>query len=101
MQVLLAMLPAYHEHVKTHENTLITKFFGLYRVKPYGGPKVRFTARHSVLVEVRQGLVVQLGRTWWKPCSASGYRPQKSHEGACLPGNLLLKGSLRVVIFFF
>ncbi|CAM6114143.1 unnamed protein product [Calypogeia fissa] len=39
VKVLLAMLPAYHDHVKTHENTLITKFFGLHRVKPYGGQK--------------------------------------------------------------
>ncbi|KAL3692748.1 hypothetical protein R1sor_006399 [Riccia sorocarpa] len=42
VKVLLAMLPAYHEHVRSYENTLITKFFGLHRVKPYGGQKVRF-----------------------------------------------------------
>jgi 1-phosphatidylinositol-4-phosphate 5-kinase len=34
------MLTAYHLHVKTYENTLITKFFGLHRIKPYGGQKV-------------------------------------------------------------
>ncbi|BBN06068.1 1-phosphatidylinositol-4-phosphate 5-kinase [Marchantia polymorpha subsp. ruderalis] len=39
VKVLLAMLPAYHEHVRSYENTLITKFFGLHRVKPYGGQK--------------------------------------------------------------
>ncbi|KAG0623343.1 hypothetical protein M758_3G166800 [Ceratodon purpureus] len=42
VKVLLSMLTAYHLHVKTYENTLITKFFGLHRIKPYGGQKVRF-----------------------------------------------------------
>jgi 1-phosphatidylinositol-4-phosphate 5-kinase len=42
VKVLLGMLSAYHIHVKTYENTLITKFFGLHRIKPYGGQKVRF-----------------------------------------------------------
>lgn len=34
------MLPYYHHHVKTYENTLITKFFGLHRIKPSSGQKV-------------------------------------------------------------
>ncbi|XP_024388541.1 phosphatidylinositol 4-phosphate 5-kinase 9 [Physcomitrium patens] len=42
VKVLLSMLAAYHSHVKTYENTLITKIFGLHRIKPYGGQKVRF-----------------------------------------------------------
>lgn len=42
LQVLLSMLAAYHSHVKTYENTLITKIFGLHRIKPYGGQKVNF-----------------------------------------------------------
>eukprot|EP01018_Ginkgo_biloba_P012388 Gb_08021 [translate_table: standard] len=42
VQVLLRMLPNYHHHVRMHENTLITKFFGLHRIKPAGGQKVRF-----------------------------------------------------------
>ncbi|XP_024380770.1 phosphatidylinositol 4-phosphate 5-kinase 9 isoform X1 [Physcomitrium patens] len=42
VKVLLNMLAAYHLHVKTYDNTLITKFFGLHRIKPYGGQKVRF-----------------------------------------------------------
>lgn len=42
VKVLLGMLTTYHLHVKTYENTLITKFFGLHRIKPYGGQKVRF-----------------------------------------------------------
>ncbi|MFS8005081.1 putative 1-phosphatidylinositol-4-phosphate 5-kinase [Helianthus anomalus] len=42
VQVLLRMLPDYHRHVKTYENTLITKFFGLHRIKPSSGQKFRF-----------------------------------------------------------
>ncbi|KAJ3672202.1 hypothetical protein LUZ60_006923 [Juncus effusus] len=42
VQVLLRMLPNYYHHVKTYENTLITKFFGLHRVKPSSGQKFRF-----------------------------------------------------------
>ncbi|CAN6476948.1 unnamed protein product [Victoria cruziana] len=41
VQVLLQMLPNYHHHVRTHENTLVTKFFGLHRIKT-GGQKFRF-----------------------------------------------------------
>ncbi|MQM13397.1 hypothetical protein Taro_046323 [Colocasia esculenta] len=42
VQVLLRMLPNYYHHVRTDENTLITKFFGLHRVKPSSGQKFRF-----------------------------------------------------------
>ncbi|KAJ4778437.1 Phosphatidylinositol-4-phosphate 5-kinase family protein [Rhynchospora pubera] len=42
VQVLLRMLPDYYHHVKTYDNTLITKFFGLHRVKPSSGQKFRF-----------------------------------------------------------
>jgi len=42
VQVLLRMLPNYYDHVRTYENTLITKFFGLHRVKPSSGQKFRF-----------------------------------------------------------
>ncbi|XP_050262949.1 phosphatidylinositol 4-phosphate 5-kinase 8-like isoform X1 [Quercus robur] len=42
LKVLLKMLPKYYEHVKKHENTLITKFFGLHRITLRGGRKVRF-----------------------------------------------------------
>ncbi|KAF3503310.1 hypothetical protein F2Q69_00041151 [Brassica cretica] len=40
--VLLRMLPRYYEHVGEHENTLITKFFGVHRLKLKWGKKVRF-----------------------------------------------------------
>ena len=39
---LCAMLQRYYEHVSEHPDSLLTKFFGLYRVKPKGGRKVRF-----------------------------------------------------------
>ncbi|XP_030459126.1 phosphatidylinositol 4-phosphate 5-kinase 8-like isoform X1 [Syzygium oleosum] len=42
LKVLLKMLPHYYRHVGNHENTLITKFFGLHRIKLKGGRKVRF-----------------------------------------------------------
>ncbi|XVF00693.1 hypothetical protein REPUB_Repub04eG0023300 [Reevesia pubescens] len=42
LKVLLKMLPKYYNHVKEHENTLITKFFGLHRITLPGRTKVRF-----------------------------------------------------------
>ncbi|XP_052176401.1 phosphatidylinositol 4-phosphate 5-kinase 9-like isoform X2 [Diospyros lotus] len=36
------MLPSYYCHVRTYENTLITKFFGLHRIKLPSGQKFRF-----------------------------------------------------------
>ncbi|VVA93937.1 unnamed protein product [Arabis nemorensis] len=42
LKVLLRMLPRYYEHVGDHENTLITKFFGVHRLKLNWGKKVRF-----------------------------------------------------------
>ncbi|GAA0150179.1 kinase [Lithospermum erythrorhizon] len=42
VKVLLKMLPHYYEHVQLHENTLITKFFGLHQIALRHGKKVRF-----------------------------------------------------------
>ncbi|KAJ1435008.1 Phosphatidylinositol-4-phosphate 5-kinase, core [Sesbania bispinosa] len=42
LKVLLNMLPKYYRYVGDHENTLITKFFGLHRITLRGGQKVRF-----------------------------------------------------------
>lgn len=42
VKVLLQMLPTYHDHVRSYENTLVTKFFGLHRIKPSSGQKFRF-----------------------------------------------------------
>ncbi|XVE61629.1 hypothetical protein DITRI_Ditri06bG0055900 [Diplodiscus trichospermus] len=42
LKVLLRMLPNYLHHVRSYENTLITKFFGLHRIKPSSGQKFCF-----------------------------------------------------------
>ncbi|KAJ7949351.1 Phosphatidylinositol-4-phosphate 5-kinase family protein [Quillaja saponaria] len=44
VKVLLRMLPAYYNHVRAFENTLVTKFYGLHYVKLTGAAqkKVRF-----------------------------------------------------------
>ncbi|KAL0454442.1 UNVERIFIED_CONTAM: Phosphatidylinositol 4-phosphate 5-kinase [Sesamum latifolium] len=42
LKVLLKMLPNYYGHVKAHDNTLITKFFGAHRIALRHGKKVRF-----------------------------------------------------------
>ncbi|KAJ4833707.1 Phosphatidylinositol 4-phosphate 5-kinase 6 [Turnera subulata] len=44
VKVLLRMLPAYYNHVRSYENTLVTKFYGLHCVKLTGPnqKKVRF-----------------------------------------------------------
>lgn len=36
VQVLIRMLPAYYNHVRSYENTLVTKFYGLHCVKLNG-----------------------------------------------------------------
>ncbi|GJY52125.1 phosphatidylinositol 4-phosphate 5-kinase 6-like protein [Tanacetum coccineum] len=51
VKVLKRMLPAYFEHCKSFENTLVTKFFGLHCVK-LSGPiqkKVRFVIMGNLL----------------------------------------------------
>ncbi|EPS61557.1 hypothetical protein M569_13238, partial [Genlisea aurea] len=42
VKVLKRMLPRYHRHVRRYENTLITKFFGLHRIKASSGQRFRF-----------------------------------------------------------
>ncbi|KAI7749148.1 hypothetical protein M8C21_001213 [Ambrosia artemisiifolia] len=42
LQVLLKMLPSYYNHVRAHDNTLITKFYGLHEITLKGGKKVQF-----------------------------------------------------------
>ncbi|KDP38876.1 hypothetical protein JCGZ_05033 [Jatropha curcas] len=42
LKFFLRMLPNYYHYVGKHENTLITKFFGVHRIKLRGGRKVRF-----------------------------------------------------------
>ncbi|XP_071736872.1 phosphatidylinositol 4-phosphate 5-kinase 7-like [Rutidosis leptorrhynchoides] len=42
LKVLLKMLPSYYKHVSVHDNTLITKFYGLHEITLRGGKKVQF-----------------------------------------------------------
>ncbi|KAK5583743.1 hypothetical protein RB653_005342 [Dictyostelium firmibasis] len=41
-KLLRSLLPEYYEHMKRNPNSLLTKFFGLHRVKPQNGRQVRF-----------------------------------------------------------
>lgn len=34
------MLPSYYNHVQAHDNTMITKFYGIHEITPRGGKKV-------------------------------------------------------------
>ncbi|XP_076947467.1 phosphatidylinositol 4-phosphate 5-kinase 7-like [Bidens hawaiensis] len=42
LKVLLKMLPSYYKYVQAHDNTLITKFYGLHEITLRGGTKVQF-----------------------------------------------------------
>jgi len=42
MKHLFAMLPKYYAHMESSPQTLVTKYYGLHRVTPYKGPKIRF-----------------------------------------------------------
>eukprot|EP00884_Botryococcus_braunii_P012486 jgi/Botrbrau1/21238/Bobra.39_2s0036.1 len=48
MKLLMELLPRYHDHVYKHPHTLLVKFFGLHRVKPVSGSKVRFVVMNNV-----------------------------------------------------
>lgn len=39
---LMSILPAYHEHILKNPNTLLTKYFGLHRLKCFQGSKLRY-----------------------------------------------------------
>ncbi|KAK4378668.1 hypothetical protein RND71_000530 [Anisodus tanguticus] len=54
LKVLLKMLPDYYKHVKEHDNTLITKVFGVHRISLRRGKKVRFVVMGNMfLTELR------------------------------------------------
>ena len=40
MKLLLELIPAYYEHCKNNPDTLLTRFYGVHRVKPLAGSKV-------------------------------------------------------------
>jgi len=41
MKVLLEMLPKYAGHMEQHPHSLITRFFGLHKLRPMHGRSVR------------------------------------------------------------
>lgn len=49
MKILLDMLPKYYRHVTQHPHTLLTKFYGLHRMKPSKGRKVRFVVMGNIM----------------------------------------------------
>ncbi|KAK9845785.1 hypothetical protein WJX81_002291 [Elliptochloris bilobata] len=48
VKLLLELLPRYTAHVLKHPHTLLIKFFGLYRVTPANGAKVRFVVMNNL-----------------------------------------------------
>ena len=49
VKLLLDFLPRYHYHTSLNPHTLLTKFYGLYRIVPKGGKKVRFVVMGNIL----------------------------------------------------
>ncbi|EGG21885.1 putative phosphatidylinositol phosphate kinase [Cavenderia fasciculata] len=47
-KLLRSLLPEYFEHMKRNPNSLLTKFFGLHRVKPRQGRQVRFVVMKNL-----------------------------------------------------
>ena len=45
---LRKILPDYYNHVMANPNTLITRFYGMYSIKPKGGKNVRFIIMNNV-----------------------------------------------------
>jgi 1-phosphatidylinositol-4-phosphate 5-kinase len=52
-QMLLKMLPAYYNHVRALENTLVTKFFGLHCVKLAGANQKKVRDECSCIILLR------------------------------------------------
>lgn len=52
-QVLIRMLPSYHQHVCRYENSLVTKFYGVHCVKPIGGQKVCVRGGQTNLLRIK------------------------------------------------
>jgi len=44
-----AVLQSYYEHVEKYPDMMLTRFFGLHRVKPQGGRNVRFVVMGNIL----------------------------------------------------
>ena len=51
MKALLKMLPKYYRHMQENEDSLLTKFFGVFSVKPKAGRKVRFIVMRNLFCD--------------------------------------------------
>ncbi|KAK9868987.1 hypothetical protein WJX84_003964 [Apatococcus fuscideae] len=49
MHLLLLLIPQYYRHCKKHPDTLLTRFYGVHRVKPILGGTVRFVVMGNCL----------------------------------------------------
>jgi 1-phosphatidylinositol-4-phosphate 5-kinase len=49
VRLLQAILPYYQAHVRNNPDTLLTKFYGLYRIKFSSGKKIRFVVMGNLL----------------------------------------------------
>ena len=47
-KLLRSILPQYYKHVMENRNTLITRFYGMHRVRPHGGQQMHFVIMGSV-----------------------------------------------------
>jgi 1-phosphatidylinositol-4-phosphate 5-kinase len=47
-KLMKAILPAYYQHIKNNPNTLLTRFYGMHRVKPHKKKQVHFLIMGSV-----------------------------------------------------
>ena len=47
-KLLRSILPRYYEHVMNNQDTLITRFYGMHRVKPHNGSTMHFVIMGSV-----------------------------------------------------
>lgn len=52
VKVLLRMLPAYYKHVRSFDNTLVTKFFGLHCVKITGAIQKKVSICYDQLIKL-------------------------------------------------
>lgn len=50
--MLRQMLSRYYQHVQQHDHTMLTKFYGLHRVKPHRGSKVCTSTCQASFLEV-------------------------------------------------
>ena len=82
MLLLLKLIPAYYVHCAENPTTLLTRFFGVHRIKPLGSQsKVRLPCEREM--SLRSCMEFQLRRPVAVAASLAG--SQKTRGGAILP----------------